>query len=82
MKQKTLLDVLAEDNGSIDAVLLAIEQLSEELRQGRIEDWENPTLEGYLEAMHAWLTAMGPRIGEKPSWRFLEAMIRASKIYE
>ena len=34
MKQKTLLDILAEDDGSVDAVLKAIEQLREELRQG------------------------------------------------
>jgi hypothetical protein len=82
MKQKTLSDVLAEDDGSVDAVLTAINQLREELRQGRIEDWENPTLERFLEAMHAWLETMGPRVGKTPSWKFVEAMVRAAKIYE
>lgn len=82
MKQKTLLDVLAEDEGSVDAVLAAITQLRAELQQGQIEDWENPTLLQFLEAMHAWLETMGPRVGEKPSWKFVEAMIRAAKIYE
>lgn len=82
MKQKTLLDVLAEDDGSVDAVLAAINQLREELRQGRIDDWENPTLERFLEAMHAWLETMGPRVGSKPSWKFVEALIQAAKIYE
>jgi hypothetical protein len=82
MKQKTLLDILAEDSGSVDAVLAVIKELLEELQQQRLDDWENPTLERFLEAMHAWLETMGPRIGDKPSWKFLEAMIRAAKIYE
>jgi hypothetical protein len=82
MKQKTLSDVLAEDDGSVDAVLLAIKQLMDELEQNRIEDWENPTLERFLESMHAWLETMGPRVGKKPSWKFLEVMILAAKIYE
>src|SRR5207245_290051 len=82
MKQKILLDVLAEDSGSVDAVLVAIKDLLEELQQGRLDDWENPTLERFLEAMQAWLETMGPRVGDKPSWKFLEAMIRAAKIYE
>ena len=50
--------------------------------RGDIEDWENPTLEQFLDAMHAWLAAMGPRVGEKPSWKFMEAMLGAAKIYE
>jgi len=82
MKQKTLLDVLAEDSGSVDAVLVAINELREELQQGRLEDWENPTLERFLEAMHAWLETMGPRVGNKPSWKFVEVLVRAAKIYE
>ena len=82
MKQKTLLDVLAEDRGSVVAVLIAIKELREELQQKRLDDWENPTLERFLEAMHAWLETMGPRVGDKPSWKFVEIMIRAAKNYE
>lgn len=82
MKQKTLLDVLTEGDGSVESVLAAIEELRDELRQGRTDDWENPTLEQFLEAMQAWLGSMGPRVGERPSWKFLEVMIRAAKIYE
>ncbi|MFN7644378.1 MAG: hypothetical protein ACK5PW_15060 [Burkholderiales bacterium] len=82
MKPKSLLEVLAEDAGSVDAVLAAIADLCGELRRGQLEDWENPTLLEFLEAMHAWLETMGPRVGEKPSWKFLEAMVRAAKIYE
>lgn len=82
MKQKTLLEVLAEDEGSVDAVLAGIAELCGELRRGQVEDWENTTLLQFLEAMHAWLETMGPRVGEKPSWKFVEAMVRSAKIYE
>jgi hypothetical protein len=82
MTQKTLQEILAEDSGSVDAVLTAIEELRAELQRGAIEDWENPTLEQFLEGMHAWLETMGPRVGKEPSWKFIEAMLRAAKIYE
>lgn len=73
---------MVEDAGSVDAVLAAINELREELLNGPADDWENPTLEQFLEARHAWLETMGPRVVEKPSWKFLEAMLRAAKIYE
>jgi hypothetical protein len=82
MKQKTLLDILAENKGSVDEVLDAIQQLRQELSDGKIEHWENPTLEQYLDAMHAWLETMGPRMAEGPSWKFVEVMLQAAKIYE
>jgi hypothetical protein len=82
MKQKSLIEILAEDGGSVDAVLVAIADLCRELRHGQIEDWENPTLLEFLEAMHVWLETMGPRVGEQPSWKFIETMVRAAKIYE
>ena len=82
MKHKTLQEILSEDEGSLESVLAAITELLNQLEQGKVNDWENPTLERFLEAMHAWLETMGPRINGKPSWRFVEAMLRAAKIYE
>ena len=82
MKQKTLLEFLSEDEGSVESVLTVIKQLREELLEGHTEDWENPTLERFLEAMHAWLETMGPRIEGRPSWKLLEALLGAAKIYE
>lgn len=82
MTQKTLQEILAEDPGSVDAVLAAIAELRSELLSGAVEDWENPTLEQFLEGMHAWLETMGPRVGNDLSWKFVEAMLRAAKIYE
>jgi hypothetical protein len=82
MKQKTLMEILAAEEGSVDAVLGVIQELREQLRQGNTADWENPTLESFLEAMHAWLETMGLRIAGKPSWKFVEVMLQAAKIYE
>ena len=78
----SLLEILANDSGSVEASLAAIEELCEELKNGQIEDWVNPTLLQYLEGMHAWLETMGSRIDERPSWKFFEIMIRSAKIYE
>jgi hypothetical protein len=82
MKQKTLIEILAEDDGSVDGVVGTIAELCEELRQGRVDDWENTSLLSFLEAMQAWVETMGPRVGEKPSWKFFETMVKAAKIYE
>jgi hypothetical protein len=81
MEPKTLLEILAEDDGSLEAVLKEIAELRQELLEGRTEDWENPTLESFLDAMHAWLESTPPQIN-KPSWRFVQEMLGAAKIYE
>jgi hypothetical protein len=44
--------------------------------------WENPSLDAYLEALHAWTEDMGDRIAEPPSWRTFADMLYAAKIYE
>ena len=82
MTQKTLVEILKEDSGSLDGVLSALDELRGELAAGGRDDWQNPTLEQFLEAMRAWLETMGPRIDGQPSWKFVEAMLRAAKIYE
>lgn len=53
------------------------------------ENWENPTLESYLEAMEAWVEGMesyyvntNQSIPEQPTWRVLADILYASKIYE
>jgi hypothetical protein len=82
MKQRSLLEVLSEDEGSVEGVLTVIRQLREELLLGQTEDWENVTLEQFLEAMHAWIESVGPRIDGRPSWKFLEVLLGAAKLYE
>jgi hypothetical protein len=73
-------DVLREP-ANIDDVVGALGTLLEELRSGNT-DWENTTLERYLEAMQAWLQSFKKRIGPDPSWRTVVVMLEAARHYE
>ena len=51
--------------------------------------WENPTLDRFLEAMHAWLLDSekleqnsGAGHPESPSWRTFAEILSAARIYE
>ena len=53
------------------------------------EEWENHTLERFLEAMEAWIRDMdgyfknmGQPVVDVPNWRTLADILYASKIYE
>ncbi|SDA94857.1 hypothetical protein SAMN03159443_05342 [Pseudomonas sp. NFACC15-1] len=52
-------------------------------------EWENPTLERFLDAMEAWVRAMnyyaknsGDEKALTPSWQTFAKILFASKIYE
>ena len=52
-------------------------------------EWENPTLERFLDAMEAWVRAMnfyainsGDEEALVPSWQTFAKILFASKIYE
>lgn len=52
-------------------------------------DWENATLERYLEAMAAWVHSMdnaykntGRTFPNQPSWKMVAEILYAAKIYE
>jgi hypothetical protein len=46
-------------------------------------DWENVTLERYLESMEAWLQAVRERVEESgPSLRLFIMMLEAARFYE
>lgn len=79
---KTILEILAENDGALEDTLKAIELLIDELQHGKTEEWENVTLESFLDAMHAWLSAVGPGVQGQPSWKLIEHMMLAAKIYE
>jgi len=64
-----------------------------ELRQDLLrhpDEWQNLTLDHYLESLSAWLSDMaddyfhlnGERMPESPSWRALGEMLLAAKYYE
>ena len=63
-----------------DAVI-AIRRLLDDLAANPTE-WENPTLEHYLESMAAWLESYGNKHHPSPSWDFIIQMLEAAKIYE
>jgi hypothetical protein len=53
------------------------------------DDWENPTLEDFLEAMEAWIGSMdrfyankGQQVPQSPTWEMFAHILHASKIYE
>jgi hypothetical protein len=47
------------------------------------EEWDNLTLERYLDAMESWIRdALGKTPNSTPSWRTFARILYASKIYE
>jgi len=53
------------------------------------EEWENSTLERFLEAMEAWIESMdgwylnkGESPPKSPTWQAFAHILHASKIYE
>lgn len=77
---KSIEEVLRDESASAADVIRTLRELRADLQRNP-DGWENGTLERYLEAMEAWVTAVGPRVGD-PSWRFVALMLEAGKIYE
>jgi hypothetical protein len=53
------------------------------------DEWENPTLDSFLEAMAAWVTASddsyrntGRPVPDNVSWRVFAEVLAAARIYE
>lgn len=46
------------------------------------DEWENPTLERYLDAMAAWLDSARVRQMQEPSWELFCQALEAAKVYE
>lgn len=55
--------------------------LEQDLKTNR-DDWENPALERFLEAMSAWLSDTKEEETAEPSWRLFASTLLAAKIYE
>jgi hypothetical protein len=64
-----------------DDAVKAIRDLLLDLKNNP-DDWENPTLERYLDAMSAWLESSGRKHNQPPSWDLIVDMVEAAKIYE
>lgn len=81
MTKLPTLEARLRENANIDDVLATLAFLRSDLRD-HPENWENPTLESYLESLEAWLTGAREQLSEKPSWQLLVAMLRAARVYE
>lgn len=46
------------------------------------DQWENPTLDRFLEAMEAWIRDAGQSQLKAPAWRTFADILYAAKIYE
>lgn len=48
------------------------------------EEWENQTLDGFLEAMESWMEDTIDRgyLADKPEWKSFAAILYMGKIYE
>lgn len=62
-------------------VVKVLGELREDLRQ-RPEQWENPTLDRYLEAAGAWLGDWQSKHDEPLTWELVAKLFLAAKIYE
>ena len=65
----------------IDKVLVTLDRLLDSLER-QPDDWENPTLAQYLEAMRAWLHDSQRKPPRDPSWQLISDLLEAAKIYE
>lgn len=53
------------------------------------DDWENPNMEKYLDAMEAWVSSWenlykntGKKFPQQPTWKMIAEMLYAAKVYE
>jgi hypothetical protein len=61
-------------------IIKFIMYLREDLHEKKSE-WENPTLEAFLESMEAWISD-NENLPLNPSWKTFADILYASKIYE
>jgi hypothetical protein len=73
---------------SREEFVLFVQNLSDDLKE-RTEEWENPDLESYLDAIAAWTADMdgyyanrGHVLPEPIEWKILGEILMAAKYYE
>jgi hypothetical protein len=60
-------------------ILRKLDELREDLK-AHPDEWENPTLDDYLEGMRAWLADSSGN--EEPSWELFARILDAGRSYE
>lgn len=61
-------------------LILFIKSLRTDLKTNE-KEWENITLEDYLESMEAWMTDTN-LLSEKPNWKSFAEMLLSGRFYE
>ena len=67
--------------------VLFVSELKDDFQKNPHE-WENSTIDRYLEALSAWIndddnmTETGGQIGDTPSWKTLGMILLVAKYYE
>ena len=81
-------EMLADSVQNRDDLVQFIQALRADLRDNP-DDWENTSLDDYLEAMAAWIDDCdgyykntGQPIPKTPSWKMLADILMAAKMYE
>ncbi len=80
--------MILEDIQTREDLVVFIKQLEAEVRQKEC-NWENTSLDNYLEAMSAWIVDMDGvyknfnlEMKDEPMWRIFARILRAATIYE
>lgn len=61
-------------------LIMFIKSLRTDLKTNE-EEWENITLEDYLESMEAWMTDTN-MLSEKPNWKSFTEILLSGRFYE
>lgn len=61
-------------------LILFIKSLRTDLKTNE-EDWENNTLENYLESIEGWMTDTN-MLSEKPNWKGFAEILLSGRFYE
>lgn len=72
---------MAESVASKDQLAAFVHALANDLHS-HPEEWENATLETYLEALGVWLEVKGEGPAQTPRWKDIAHMLIAAKVYE
>ncbi len=71
-----------------DDLVQLIRQLSEDFQQ-HSDSWENITVDGFLEALSAWLADadglyrnLNKEFSTQPTWAFFAEMLLGARLYE
>lgn len=76
----TLNELVASINSREDFIAF-VQVLARDFSEQK-DEWENWSIEDYLDALARWLEAMGDRVPAEASWKLFGECMIAAKYYE